>query len=399
MIKVLHANDHYELVGGAEKVFFGLLGVLEERGVENVVVYQHSTSAPEKADRRAYQVPFLGDANVWQHSGTMERYQEILNQEKPDLIHLHDIGNPKVAEISLRFAPTVQGVYNHSFYCPGGQKYLPFRGKICNKRFGPGCIASAFLTHCNSIRPEVLFSSYLRSYRMLKSNRGLTFLVLSEFQAERLLENGCSRNRVKVFAPFAEVPAVDLTGRNSKGENALLFTGRVTRQKGLDLLLKSLEFLTSPYCLIVDGDGPYLSQAKKLAQELGIEKQVEFVGWTSGDKHHGYYEKARVVIVPSIWPEPFGLVGIEAMSCGKPVVAFNVGGIKDWLEDGVTGYLIEPYDIKKMAAKIDYLLSHPEMAQTLGLEARKRVTSKFGREEYARKILEIYHEAIQNFRI
>jgi glycosyltransferase involved in cell wall biosynthesis len=90
------------------------------------------------------------------------------------------------------------------------------------------------------------------------------------------------------------------------------------------------------------------------------------------------------------------MVGIEAMSFSKPVVAFNVGGIPDWLEDGVTGFLVKPYDVGEMAEKIGYLLEHLEVAEEMGSKGRKRVEQDFNKDKHVSSLLQIYKEVLEN---
>lgn len=388
-MKVLHLNDYYERLGGAESILFNMLEALEEQGVSNVVVHEHPV-ASRSTTRPAHEVPNLGDADPRRASTAADRFREILRREQPDLIHIHDVGNPNIAEISRLCRPTIQSVYNHSFYCPGGDKYLPFLGRICERPFGAACLAAAFLTHCNSIRPRVLLSSYRRCHRMMKNNEGLVFLTLSKYQAERLLQSGCPPNAVKVLPPFTDLPKIHA----APWKKQILFAGRLVKQKGLDRLIRALPYIDPSCHLIVSGDGPEVHIAMAVAQHLGVGPRVDWLGWMDKDRLARYYDAAAVVVVPSIWPEPFGLVGIEAMSYGKPVVAFNVGGIPEWLEDGVTGLLVKPYDVRKMAAKIDFLLQNPALAREMGQRGRKKVEAEFSKEKHTTTLLKIYSEVL-----
>lgn len=392
-MKIVHLNDHYEHVGGAETILFNWLDALEERGMINVIVHQHPSSVHE-SHRRSYQIPALGEIASEQRRAVADRFREILKEERPDLIHIHDIGNPDIAEVSLGFAPTVQTAFNHSFHCPGGDKYLPLLGRICERPFGAGCLMSAFITHCNSVRPHVLLTSYRRSHRMLKQARGLVFLAFSRYQAECFIQSGCPSQFVKVLPPFAVLPDWPPHKQTGTGQNTLLFAGRLVPQKGLDILLKSLKHLKSSFHLMIAGDGPDRGRAKRLAAELGLEKHIEFLGWLPKETLHEHYQQATVVIVPAVWPEPFGMVGIEAMSYGKPVVAFRVGGIPEWLEEGGTGFLIEPYEVKTMAEKIDYLLENPDIARGMGMMGRKKVEAEFNKGKHMTGLLSIYREAL-----
>lgn len=389
-MKVLHVNDHYDLVGGTETILIGTLSALEEQGVETVVVYQHP--APKVVKRRSYEVPHLGGTRPPRPSAVADAYREVLQKEQPDLIHLHNITNPDVVEASCCFRPTVQSVLNHVLYCPGGTKYLPFLRRSCPRLFGPGCLASAFLTHCNSIRPAVLFDSYERSYRMMHAPRRPLYLALSQYQASWLIRNGLPENLVQVLPPFTELPTLGPRLDQTSQPPMILFTGRIFFYKGLHLLLRALRLIRMPFQLLVAGAGPALEKARELTSKLGLKDRASFVGWANPQQHRSYYSQAAMVVLPSIWPEPFGLVGIEAMSYAKPVVAFRVGGIPEWLEDGVTGFLVPPEDVKSLAERISYLLEHPTQAQEMGRAGRERVEQFFSKEVYIRQLLKIYGE-------
>lgn len=387
-MKILHLNDHYEKIGGAEILLFRTLEALENVGIENVVVHQH----PAPADRRrAYCVPGLGEAGIRANPAILDAVRRIVEKEGPDLIHAHDIGNPDVVELSSRLRPTVQSVLNHSFYCPGGMKYLPGRSRVCERAFGPGCLTSALLTHCNSIRPTVLIRSYRRSQRMTRNPAQLFFLTLSHYQAKQLEEAGVPPDRIRVLPPFTPLPPL---ASNSLADSPfILFTGRIYPGKGLPLLIRALQQIRSPCRLVVDGEGPGLEPARQLAQKLGLSDRVEFAGWTKPDRHEAFYRRCALVVLPSVWPEPFGLVGIEAMSYSKSVVAFRVGAVPEWLKDSVYGFLIRPYDIDAMADRIDELLKDPALRLQMGTAGREWVSTQFSEEKFLSRLLEIYREA------
>ena len=228
---------------------------------------------------------------------------------------------------------------------------------------------------------------------MIRANHTLpVLLVASRYVRDRMVQNGFREEAIRVLPYYTDLPVEPAA---YPGGNILLFSGRVAPQKGLDVLLRSLQHLTSPFRLVVDGDGQDLGKARKLACELGLADRVEFAGWAPKEKHLACYRRASVVVVPSVWPEPFGMVGIEAMSYGKPVVAFNVGGIPDWLEDGKTGFLVTPYDVKEMAEKISYLLEHPDMAREMGLRGRTRVEQDFNKDKHISALLGIYKEVME----
>ena len=112
-----------------------------------------------------------------------------------------------------------------------------------------------------------------------------------------------------------------------------------------------------------------------------------------------YYEKCLLIAVPSIWDEPFGTVGLEAMFCGKPVVAFDVGGISDWLIDGVNGFLIKAKDHRGLANQISFLFYNRNAALEMGKKGKEIYRNRFSKERHVSRLLSIFNDEIQKWRI
>src|SRR5438105_4121240 len=117
-------------------------------------------------------------------------------------------------------------------------------------------------------------------------------------------------------------------------------SGRMTRLKGPEVLLRAITTYAPDACATFAGDGPERPRLQQLAASLGI--RARFPGWVSGANREALLGDAAVLAVPSVWPEPFGLVGLEAATFGTPAVAFDTGGISDWLTDGINGRLVAP---------------------------------------------------------
>jgi glycosyltransferase involved in cell wall biosynthesis len=117
------------------------------------------------------------------------------------------------------------------------------------------------------------------------------------------------------------------------------------------------------------------------------------MGWMSTQEIAAHLRAVSVAIVPSIWPEAFGIVGIEAMMCSKPVIAFDTGGISDWLKDGKNGYLVPVKNTALLAEKIDALLRDPQTAAKMGAEGRRFVTSNFSKQQHFERLLSVFEKA------
>ena len=126
--------------------------------------------------------------------------------------------------------------------------------------------------------------------------------------------------------------------------DTVLFAGRMTTLKGGDVLIRAAarasRLLGRPVRLLMAGDGPQKDAWRSLAKSLRVE--LEMIGWIAHEDRARVYGRAMLVAVPSLWPEPFGLVGLDAAALGRPAIAFDVGGIGEWLTDGVNGKLVEP---------------------------------------------------------
>ncbi len=179
-------------------------------------------------------------------------------------------------------------------------------------------------------------------------------------------------------------------------EPIVLFVGRIEPLKGIDILLRAVAQLDSHLCLLVVGgdeqDAPRRADLRSLASTLGIEDRVQFVDAVPHHQLPLYYNAADACVIPSHY-ESFGLVALEAMACGVPVVASRVGGLQDTVRDGQTGYLV-PWQLPEpFAERLALILGNGELRRSLGLIARSAV-ERFRWSEVAARVETIYHELV-----
>jgi D-inositol-3-phosphate glycosyltransferase len=179
-----------------------------------------------------------------------------------------------------------------------------------------------------------------------------------------------------------------------KDERIVLFVGRIEPLKGLDILINAAALLESDVecsVLVVGGDESSQSRVQELtdlARDRGIERRVCFVGSVDHETLPLYYNAADVCVVPSHY-ESFGLVAVEAMASGVPVVASRVGGLAGTVKDGETGYLIPWLCPEPFAERIELLLENEPLRQSLG-EAAREAMVRFRWENVAAAVLELY---------
>jgi glycosyltransferase involved in cell wall biosynthesis len=179
------------------------------------------------------------------------------------------------------------------------------------------------------------------------------------------ISNGVSPERIQTL-PYPVIEAVPL--ENAPSTRApignVLFMGRLTKLKGLDYLFSALvqaqKHLNFPLSLTVAGSGPEEVSLRRTAQRLPFK--VNFAGWIDREAKSALLENADLLAVPSVWPEPFGLVGLEAACWGVPSVAFDVGGVSSWLDAGKTGEIAPgtPPKAQELSEAIVRALSNPE---------------------------------------
>lgn len=144
--------------------------------------------------------------------------------------------------------------------------------------------------------------------------------------------------------------------------------------------------------LMIAGDGPLLAALQRETERLGIHEKVRFIGLRSDLEC--FMARAQVVVVPSVWQEPAGLVVVEGMATGRPIVATRVGGIPEYLVDGVTGILVDPHAPEQIAAALLRLLDSPSEAAAMGRAGRVRVENCFSMDRWVQETVQMYERAL-----
>jgi glycosyltransferase involved in cell wall biosynthesis len=222
--------------------------------------------------------------------------------------------------------------------------------------------------------------SYRAKQRELLLNRRCArLMVYSDYLRHELVANGFPVEKIECCAPIRRLDDKVRIG-SCGNQNLILFAGQVIRGKGVDVLLECLAKVKSDFRCIILGDGNHRAHCERLRAKLRLDGQVQFYGYVPPGKLEEFYLQASVFVMSSLWPEPFGMAGPEAMRYGLPVVAFDAGGIKEWLKDGENGYLVPWKNTDLFAARLDALLRDNELRCKLGrwaLETVKRYDSRW----------------------
>jgi glycosyltransferase involved in cell wall biosynthesis len=255
----------------------------------------------------------------------------------PDVLHLQNVTDPAVLEWAAARGG-VATVQDHRFFCPGRGKWTA-SGDRCLDAMSPGLCAGCF-------DDEAYFRKMLGlTERRLRALRGLEVVVLSRYMKGELVAAGLNPARVHVIPPF--VHGLEVASQPD-GPACVGFVGRLARAKGVDEAVAAWRLSGLPLPLVFAGTGPERGRMERAGFEV--------LGWLGRDALSRFYRRAAVVVMPSRWQEPFGIVGIEALSLGTPVAAWDSGGVAEWC----AGPALAPWgDLEGLARAIRGVVGAP----------------------------------------
>ena len=372
-LRILFVHQRLGAFGGAEANIRITARELHRRGHSLSLLWAEGTGK----DEAGHQALFAECRRLPEGSREL---QELIGELDPDLIYLHSLTDLKAMETLFDSGkPVVRMVHDHSLYCLRSYKYNPLTRKPCTRAASGHCIFPCLAPLARN-RSGVLpfkWADFGRLRRELDLTRRCKALIAySQHSKEELVANGFDPARIHIHIPM------DCRGQahpiSSFGErNLVLFAGQIIRGKGVDLLLKALSKLESPFECIIAGDGNHRAFCERLSRRLGLQNKVRFTGYLPPAELEKLYLDASVFAFSSVWPEPFGMAGPEAMRFGLPVVAFDAGAVNEWLTDGENGILAAWGNTDEFAAGIEALLGNKQMARSLGLNGRARVNREY----------------------
>ncbi len=386
-MKILQITREYESNGGIGRYVQDLTGALRDAHHETAVMCGQGPAGGGTG------VSVVAGCDEFRHANAGANRSAVLEAAAsfaPDFVLLHAMDDYRLEAMLRERYRTARFVHNH-IYCSSGLDHDTATLAPCARAQGSACVSGYVSRRCWNVRkPTTAASFYGRAAAAVASLRAAPLVfAASQYVRSRLVRHGVDPERIAVAPYFAGVPGAPAQPVTRTGNgNTILYVGRIVPEKGIAYLLQAMRQITAAARLLVNGDGIGRSTALALARRLGIEDRVEFLGWTSPEALLACYREADVVAVPSVWPEPFGLVGIESMAYGKPVVAFRSGAIPEWLSHGETGYAVERGDVAGLAHAIETLLSDSALRERMGCAARARGARDFSRERHVAALME-----------
>lgn len=347
-MRILIHSSHRRLVGGVERYLEGIVAGLAAEGHQVALLTHHD--APET--RSVISLPAA--ARVWV-SDTDDTALASALAWGADVAFVHGFPDEDSVAALQDAMPTVYFAHEYAGACISGTKTWQSVPVPCQRPLGPACLLHYFPHRCGGSNPVTAVSLYRRQRRRQSILRRFDRCVGGLHMMRELARQGVDAARLQPVVYF--VPAVE--ERAQRGQPAaartlapgaparLLFVGRAELPKGGPLLLDALPMIADRLGRRVHidlaGDGADLAQWRAHAARIEAASSgrvsTRFAGWVSGEALERLWNEARLLVVPSIWPEPFGLVGAEAGARGVPAAGFAVGGIPEWLVDGENGHL------------------------------------------------------------
>ena len=323
--------------------------------------------------------------------------EAILEDFDPDVIQLHGVGNTLLDGWLAARKPTVRFIHNHQFYCSGKQLTLSRPAEACRSAHGRYCAASHWLRGCGSMNPAINFVRYRAVSRSLSALRTLHGVqAMSETVRRQLLANGVPEKRVISLPPYAPPP----TGARQEGYSSvrtILHVGGLLGQKGVWMVVRMLRELPKDVQLVFAGGGGEREMLEAHVRRRGLGSHVRIVGEPTPEQWSLLYREATLVVMPVLWNEPLGLDGLGAMAYGKPVVAFETEGIRQWLTDGETGVVVPFGERRSFRDAVNSLLQDRQRLHAMGRRAKEVWREKFRPENHLAALV-AHYEMLQKGR-
>lgn len=276
-----------------------------------------------------------------------------------------------------------------------------------------------YTSHSNRVTKDPLSLrdriAIMPQYWVIRWARKVT--VPDELMRARVIERTrVSPERVSIIPYDVDTrdfnPDLDINGVRRKyelrGKTTVLFVGRISPEKGIDYLLRASGIVVNEFgygdtqFILVGPIGGFISRGAaehteyssrllRLIKDLGLQSNVKLVGSVPFDDLRRLYVACDMFVLPSL-AEAFPKAVIEAMACSKPTIGTKVGGILTEIEDGQSGFLIDPANERQIAEKIRYLIENPTEAKKMGVYGRKLVEERYDSAKIAERCLRIYRE-------
>jgi len=390
-MKALIYHSLYGYVGGIERYIHQVGSLLKK---ENWTLYGLFES---KVDN----VGNFGDIYDKIYFGNENNLDDLIKEFyslEIEIVFIHKSNNINILSALNKNFYTISTIHDHDYYCFRKHKYFPIKRINCplpmNRVY---CSACSLLIKRDS--SKALGFSLINAREKIALTEEIkdadATIVLSKYMMRNLDMNHWNMDTVYRIYPIHEVSKKIETIKQKQYHSNYLFVGQLIRGKGADILIEACRHLKHEYSLKIVGTGNDYDYLDKMIRMYGLKKKIELVGWV--DDVDKYYSEADLLIVPSRWQEPFGLIGIESFSRGVPVVGFDVGGISEWLHHEENGYLVKDKNSEGLVDALEYIDKNQALLEKWGRAGYEYVKENYCELCYLKSINNILQQARVKF--
>jgi glycosyltransferase involved in cell wall biosynthesis len=403
-LKICLVNTYHYRRGGDSTYTFDLAELLRSKGHDVFhFAMKHRYNAPcaeeeffvdpvdyREASESAGPISRLGAfvRSVYSRQAR-SRFAALLERTQPDIVHLQNFRRHLTFSIlgpaRQRGIPVVFTAHDYDPVCPNSLMFAG--GSVCEVCRG-GHYYRALGRRCKQGSLGGTVAVALESYfvKAMRYFDGIDCIITpSGFARNKLVEWGLDPGKIEVIHNFIDTSA--FRPAYGGGQYAICL-GRLSAEKGVDVLIEA-GAKAGDVRVLIAGEGPMRVDLEALKRRLGAGR-VEFLGYVDRDDLMDLVRDSMFVVVPSVCYENFPYNILEAFALGKPVVASRIGGIPEMVEDGVTGFLVEPRDSDRLAEAMGRLAADAALRDRLGRKARERVEAQFTAEMHYIKLVALY---------
>jgi len=385
-MRVLMVHNYVKPPSGENTVFDQELQLLQSHGIEVIAYTRHNQEIDKFSFVEKLKLPW---EIVWSHRTVLD-LERLIDLHRPAVAHFHNIF-PLISPAAYyacrrRGVPVVQTIHNFRLICLNAYAFRD--GAICLD-----CRKSLFrgiswACYRNSKVQSAGVAVMLWLHRLLGTWKKMVtrYICMTPFLKDLFIQFGLPKEKICIKPHF--IFESQFSNRNGNDDYAV-FIGRIGPEKGIETLIKAWEGIQGIKLYII-GKGPLESSLKKHVQN----NKIKYLGFIEHQYCLEILQKSRFLLLPSDLYETFGMVILEAMSVGKPVIASRLGSLPDLISNGKNGLLFEPGNPKDLADKVRWLLEHEAEAEEMGRRAREEYEKKYTPEKNFELIMKIYEEAI-----
>ncbi|MDD3014114.1 MAG: glycosyltransferase family 4 protein [Candidatus Gastranaerophilales bacterium] len=420
-MRVVVASKFYYQRGGLESYLFKISEILKSYNHE-VIPFSTTYSKNIDSEYKRFFAEYMEIGNirktaVWERTkalfkilynlDAMHKFSQLLDYTKPDLIWgfgIHRHISPSIfIEAQNRSIPVIHRLSDYSLICPDSRLIKGDGSNCCELLCSNNSYLNAIKYKCvrqtkglsSGKNPSLLASivgateMYLHNKFKLYINNVDKFIAPSKFLMKTVIKGGIPEKKITHIPIFID------TGKYRPeyiSQPYMAYVGRLSCEKGLPILLEAMSRLKH-HKLFIIGDGPERSKLEQIKEQKNLVN-VKFLGSMFDEQLNRIIRNSRLVVVPSTWYENSPHVILEAFALGKPVLGARIGGIPEYIEEGISGMLYEYNDVDELTEKINMLMEQQSLCEEMGRAARKITEIKYNPRTHYGEVMKVMKQVL-----